>query len=62
MPQHCSTLGIPQAHVVGHSMGSDCPRVGFITHGKRQKLDSAIVLAKGDSKFQALIELFVSCL
>jgi len=24
-------LGIPQAHVVGHSMGSDCPRVGFYT-------------------------------
>jgi len=34
----------------------------YYTHGKRQKLDSAIVLAKGDSKFQALIELFVSCL
>jgi len=29
-----------------------------LSHGKRQKLDSAIVLAKGDSKFQALIELF----
>jgi len=56
-------MAAQQARLSRHSCsrsfhGGYCPRVGFITHGKRQKLDSAI-LAKGDSKFQALIELFV---
>lgn len=52
-------LGIPQAHVVGHSMGGQIAQELALLHTENvRSLILLSSLAKGDSKFQALIELF----